>query len=411
MPSPTKVLTEPTARRWVAERSFATSGALLGATIQWLTFEEDDDLHRPSLDAMRACFSISPTEAGVVSFEPGGQVEIGTQAGSLPQTISRAAAEVADARERLRGIGVRTVGLGVDPVRPEERVLFAPRYDAMERYFDARGPAGRRMMCGTAAIRINVEAGEPADLRWEVAHAVGPVLSAAFANSPLLRGAPTGWRSTRLSTWRAIDRTRTAPVPSRSGAVEDWIDYVLAANVMLIRVSPSDFRPVLESLPFGRWLSDGHELGYPTEDDLDYHMTTLFPPVRAGGRLELRMVDALPQPFWRVPIAVAGALFENDEASARVVTACEGVRDLWIEAARYGVAHPELGAAAMECFAAATEVLDGSDVDGATKDAVAAFADRYVSRSRCPADDVLVSWMRGRSVLEEDAGLQTIGVA
>ena len=37
---------------------------------------------------------------------------------------------------------------------------------------------------------------------------------------------------------------------------------------------------------------------FPDADDLEYHLTTLFPPVRPRGWLELRMIDALPEELW-----------------------------------------------------------------------------------------------------------------
>ena len=45
----------------------------------------------------------------------------------------------------------------------------------------------------------------------------------------------------------------------------------------------------------------------PTVDDLAYHLTTLFPPVRARGHLEVRYIDAQPGDWWRVPVAVLWA--------------------------------------------------------------------------------------------------------
>ena len=51
-------------------------------------------------------------------------------------------------------------------------------------------------------------------------------------------------------------------------------------------------------------VADGHQLGYPTVDDLAYHLATLFPPVRPKGWLELRMIDAVPDPRWQVAVAL-----------------------------------------------------------------------------------------------------------
>src|SRR5437764_884874 len=84
-----------------------------------------------------------------------------------------------------------------------------------------RGPVGslgRVMMCGTASVQANVDLGSgpdadaDAEARWRQAHRIGPTLAAAFANSPFEGGAPSGWRSTRLAVWQALDATRTSPV-------------------------------------------------------------------------------------------------------------------------------------------------------------------------------------------------------
>ena len=63
---------------------------------------------------------------------------------------------------------------------------------------------------------------------------------------------------------------------------------------------------------------------------------------------------------------------------------------LWLNAARYGLADPELQSAAAACFATALEALPRIGASGAVLDAVAAFNDRYVLRGRCPADDMRV---------------------
>ena len=93
----------------------------------------------------------------------------------------------------------------------------------MEHYLDSWGPAGRTMMCSTASVQVNVEAGvqrldEPAvdsptpvaayAERWDLLHAIGPALVAAFANSPYRDGRPTGWKSTRQAVWMDLDPAR-----------------------------------------------------------------------------------------------------------------------------------------------------------------------------------------------------------
>jgi len=160
---------------------------------------------------------------------------------------------------------------------------------------------------------------------------------------------------------------------------------------------------VLQPLTFADWIDRGHELGWPTLDDLEYHLTTLFPPIRPRGWLELRMIDALPSPWWRAAAGVTAALLQDGDAAARAARAVEPVRDKWIEAASHALAYPALAAAARECFAAALDSLRSSGADHRTVDAIDAFTDRYVARGRCPADDRLDEWTAtGRLVPSPD---------
>ena len=176
-----------------------------------------------------------------------------------------------------------------------------------------------------------------------VAHTIGPTLVAAFTSSPVAEGRPTGWASTRLGTWLAIDPTRTA---AAAGGCDDWVAYALAANVLLVRRG-TEMVPLRERLPFSAWIASGHALGPPTVDDLDYHLTTLFPPVRPRGFLEVRYLDALPDPWWRVAVAVVTALVQDRVAGDIAVAACAPVADRWCDGARCGLADPVFQAAAM----------------------------------------------------------------
>jgi glutamate--cysteine ligase len=123
-------------------------------------------------------------------------------------------------------------------------------------------------------------------------------------------------------------------------------------------------------------------------EDLTYHLSTLFPPVRPRGWLELRMIDALPDRYWPVPVAVAAALLDDPVAADAARTAVAPCADRWVEACRDALTDPALARAAKSCFAAAHAALSRQ---GATPLAglVADYAERYVERDRCPADDVV----------------------
>jgi glutamate--cysteine ligase len=408
VPARARILTTDEARRFVAERGFdppsggPPAGRRVGIEVEWLAVRLDGGHRRAPLAAVRdAVAACDPLPAGSrVTFEPGAQVELSTRPLPDLESCDALAVDSAALGKALADAGIGLVGLGLDPGPQPDREVHSPRYDAMEAYFDAGGPAGRTMMRSTAAIQVNVDLGPDTDVdrRWRRAHDLGPVLAAAFANSPFEDGAPSGWRSTRLSVWRAMDPGRTDPVDGdgraggETGCRAAWARYALDAGVMLVRAGDEQHVPVLEPLTFSDWIDRGHALGWPTLDDLEYHLTTLFPPVRPRGWLELRMIDAVPAPWARAAAAVTSVLLHDAEASARASFAAEPVRDRWSDAARHALGSPDLALAAKECFAAALEALPRAGADGETVAAVQEFVERYVERGRCPADDRLDEW-------------------
>lgn len=223
---------------------------------------------------------------------------------------------------------------------------------------------------------------------------------AAFANSPAQQGSHTGWRSTRQAVWAALDAVRPLSPPLDEEPRAAWTAHALDAPVMCVRTHEGPWT-LPDGLTFREWLR--HRAPRPpTRDDLDYHLTTLFPPVRPRGHLELRMIDAQSgEDGWLVPLAVTAALFDDAEAAETVYRAVKPLAEyggslpaprnpLWANAARHGLADPELHAAAVTAFAVALEALPRIGASDAVRDAVAAFNERHVLRGRCPADDLRI---------------------
>lgn len=389
MPGPLRRLTVEAARDLVTERCFTPTGiGRVGLEYELLSFPVGDPASRIDVEALEAAVEAVPRRGGSrVTFEPGGQLELsGPACSGVGAAVDAMAADLAAVRAAAAEVGVELVGAGIDPVRPPQRLVHSPRYDAMEQFFDGDGAEGRTMMSSTASLQVNVDLGPSSDLedRWRLAHAVSPVLAAAFANSPVVAGRPTGMRSSRLVTWSRLDRSRTAP-----GLGCSWADYALDATVLLVRHADGRYLPEMARQSFRQWIVHGHPLGWPDHDDLAYHLTTLFPPVRPRGWMEVRVVDSLPDPWWRVAATVTAALLDDAAAAAEARAATVDVAGLWVEAAHHGLAHPALAVAARRCFAAALDALGRFDVDAVTADACHEYVERYVARGRCPADDVL----------------------
>jgi glutamate--cysteine ligase len=357
------------------------------------------ELGAPDLVGARAALTAAAVH-GRVTVEPGGQIELSTDpSDDLTTVLSAAAADVTVLRQIAARHRTGLLGIGLDPTRRPQRLLRHPRYDAMEAFFDASGPAGRAMMCSTASVQVNVEAtaGDPLhgpDHRWRMLHAVGPTLVAAFANSPLHRGRPTGWRSTRQAIWLALDPYRThEPVIAADETLETaWTRWCLDAPVMLVRRSCGSWSAP-PGLTFRQWITEGSravpDRPGPTTDDLAHHLTTLFPPVRARGHLEVRYVDAQPGDWWQAPAGVLAALTEDERAADAALDACAAVRGRWRDAARAGLGDRELAAAARGVLEAAAAALRRDPRARPSAEAVEEYAERWTLRHRSPADDVL----------------------
>jgi glutamate--cysteine ligase len=362
----------------------------VGVETEWLVVDPGHPSRHVPLAHVRDLMAAAGPlpEGSRLTFEPGGQLELSSAPRYGPAAACEAmSADLARARRYLAVGGVALSGIGVDPRRPPRLQETAERYRCMLAYF---GTAGLAMMCTTASVQVCLDVGaDRADAvrRWRLAHALGPTLVAAFGNSPVQSGRLTGLRSTRQAIWARLDPGRTLPVRRAEVTADDpaaaWARYALDARVMLRRDPRQGWVPN-PGVTFREWLATGE----PTVDDLSYHLSTLFPPVRPRGWLELRMIDALPEPYWRVPVGVAAALLDDPLAAEEARAATEPVAQRWTAAARDALTDPALARAARTCFAAAHAALhrQGAKV---LADLVADYAERYVERGRCPADDVI----------------------
>ncbi|MEU9082952.1 ergothioneine biosynthesis glutamate--cysteine ligase EgtA [Streptomyces sp. NPDC048357] len=422
-PPPTASLSETQAEELIHGICFKTGPPLLiGAELEWLVLDAERPEQPLPPERLRAAHAAARTLPlnSRLTVEPGGQLELSSApAASLSGCVDGLQADLTAVRAALLARGLVLRGIGRDPRRPYRRLLNSPRYDAMEAYFDRTGPAGRVMMCASASVQVCVDAGyeEPGVLghgrRWRLAHLLGAVLVAAFANSPADEGPYAGWRCARQGVWSDIDSRRALAPPLDAEPRAAWTRQALDTEVMCVRSYEGEVWNIPRGTTFRDWLRTGGDpdrpersgpagrtaLRAPTAEDLEYHLTTLFPPVRPRGHLELRMIDAQPgDDGWLVPLAVVHALFDDPEAAETAYRATKALSDahgprpsprnpLWRSAARHGLADPELRTAATACFLAAAEALPRLGASEHVQETVGAFTERFVLRGRCPADE------------------------
>ncbi len=349
-----------------------------------------DPHRRPSWDEITGVLEHLPALPGgsVVTVEPGGAVELsGPPADGVLASTDAMNRDQAVLRSAFADAGLGLVFLGADPLRPPKRINPGARYRAMEQFFGASrsGEAGAAMMTSTASIQVNVDAG-PRDgwaARVRLAHALGPTMIAIAANSPMLGGEFTGWVSTRQRVWGDMDSARCGPILGASGddPGTDWARYALKAPVMLVH-NP-DAVAVTQWVPFADWVDGRVLLGdrRPTIADLEYHLTTLFPPVRPRQWLEIRYLDSVPDALWPAVVFTLVALLDDPVAADIAAEAVEPVATAWDIAARVGLRDRRLYEAANKCVAVAAERAP-TELTNAMQLLVSG-----VERGRCPGDD------------------------
>ncbi|MBX7266648.1 ergothioneine biosynthesis glutamate--cysteine ligase EgtA [Micromonospora sp. Llam7] len=389
------------AARHLARICFKTGPPIFtGVELEW-TVHDAADAARP-LDAARLRAALGPyspatldptspalrlLQGSTMTVEPGGQLEISSPPRASVAALIEATQSDIDQATRLLNVAGLTLGrAGIDPYRPPQPVIDTPRYRAMRRVFDRDGPDGRTMMYSTAGLQICLDAGQPEQLgaRWELVHAIGPTLLAAFATAGRHAGRDTGWASARMGAWWRIDPARTAPVWSPGRADPDpvaaWTAYVLAAPLLCVRRDDGDWTPPPD-VTFADWIG-GALPRPPGVDDLEYHVSTLFPPVRPRGYLELRYLDAQPGRDWILPPALLGALLSGPDTVAAAMAVTAPAADGWHTAARRGLRDPVLARAAVELFDLTRAALPRLDLPPALHDEI----DQGIRRRRDAAE-------------------------
>jgi glutamate--cysteine ligase len=336
----------------------------VGLELEAHCFDVNDPRRRPGWAELNDVIAtVGPLPGGsAVTVEPGGAVELsGPPADGPVAAIAALVADRAALRSTFAEAGLGLALLGADPLRRPHRVNPGPRYQAMERFFTASrtGRAGAAMMTSTASIQVNLDAG-PRDGwadRVRLAHALGPTMIAIAANSPLLAGRFTGWVSSRQRVWSQLDSARCGPILGASGddPCTDWARYALKAPVMLVHTPEAV--AVTEHVPFADWADGLVLLGgrRPTTADLDYHLTTLFPPVRPRRWLEIRYLDSVPDELLPAVVFLMVTLLDDPVAAELAAEAVEPVATAWDLAARVGLKDDRLYLAANRCVAVAAE--------------------------------------------------------
>ncbi len=254
-----------------------------------------------------------------ITLEPGGQLELSGEAcESIHCAEEELAQHVNEIVEVADELGLAFLGLGMQPLSPLEDIEWVPkvRYGIMAPYMSKVGKLGHRMMKQTATVQANIDFESERDAMTKVRLAMGlsPILTAAFANSPISDGKLNGYLSYRQHVWTDTDRDRCGLLPfafSRDAGFEDYADWALDVPMYFIRREGKLVE--LTGLPFREFLKHGAAGHHATMADWQLHLTTLFPETRLKTYIEIRSVDSQPpERMLALPALVKGVFYDDD---------------------------------------------------------------------------------------------------
>ena len=260
-----------------------------------------------------------------VTLEPGGQLEL---SGAPSRSFAAIEKEIRDHLEEVRKDSreITWLAAGYRPFGTTADAHWMPkgRYAAMRESLGPRGRLALDMMLMTATVQANLDWSDEEDLAQKVraATSVSPVVTALFANSPLVNGRESGFLDYRYQVWRETDA-------SRCGLLEqmrqpDWgyrqyVEWAVDVPMLFVRHG-SEYKDARQQT-FRDWLETGTlasgEKVQPILSNWVDHLTTLFPEVRVKRVLELRGADVVPLPLMlSLPALWVGLLYDRDARRA-----------------------------------------------------------------------------------------------
>jgi glutamate--cysteine ligase len=185
-------------------------------------------------------------------------------------------------------------------------------------------------MAMTAAVQASFDFSDPADLadKLRTALAIQPVVTALVANSPVVGGRPSGWKSYRVAVWRETDPARCGLLefPFAPGFDDDpygcYVRWALDVPMVFVRRGGTYLDP--EGRTFRDFLAGGLAGERATLADWEDHLTTLFPDVRVKGVVEVRGADSCGPALAKALVAFWKGILYDREARAAALDLVKG---------------------------------------------------------------------------------------
>ncbi len=351
----------------------------------------------------------SATGDANVTLEPGGQLELAARPVSSQRDLEQDIVEYEQSvRAHSRQLGIAWLGLGFRPWGALDDVPWMPkgRYCVMRDYLPTRGKLAHEMMKRTATVQVNLDFSDADDAaaKLRCAMSVTSLLTAMYANSPIVDGADSGYQSYRGHVWRFVDPDRCGLLPFAFEDGDVFRAYAeWALDVPMFFVYRGGYTPA-GGMTFRRFMRDGFQGHRATMVDWELHLSTVFPEARVKRFIEVRGCDSGSRDLVLAlgPLC-RGILYDEDAcAAATALTADLSMAerlDLIEDIARQGLS-ARIGNTGKDARSAARELLaiagDGLSRTAPDEDSYLDPLREIVETGRTRADAVREAWVAAK---------------
>lgn len=346
-----------------------------------------------------------------ITLEPGGQLEMsGRLCDSLhcaQEELDEHVDEILNAAEEL---DLGFLGLGAAPKTPLAKMPWMPksRYRVMRRVMERTGTLGHRMMQQTATVQCNFDYRDERDatLKMRAALALAPVLIGLSANSPIIDGRPSGYRSFRSHVWTDTDADRCGVLPfvfNEKGLFAAYTEWALDVPMYFVARRGALLEPPTP-MSFRTFMTKGFQGEEATMADWDLHLTTVFPEVRLKRYIEVRSADSQSVDLMLgTPALMKGIFYDDDCLGAaldevakwgadEVLRYNEAASRLALKARVGNFSLQELAVALIEISREGLKRQQALNASGEDETKFLDVLEEQARAGRCPADEQIKNW-------------------
>ena len=150
-------------------------------------------------------------------------------------------------------------------------------------------------------INISYTNEQNAIRKAQTAFRIMPMISAMYASSPFMEGKPTGMLNTRRSIVKS-SKLGSQGIPStfleQDFSYKDWIESIIDIPVIYAKNAAGEPELPSPTCTFRQWMKQGLNGNFPTIEDFDQHVKTIWSDVRLRpSYIEQRVADSVPYPL------------------------------------------------------------------------------------------------------------------